>query len=96
MAPRPVATLVVAWLLCGPAAALPAHAQELSPGQRAEVDAWFHRASERTPDGSWGVVIGTMDGRVLWSVNPQLELIPASTAKVFTTGFARARMGGGA
>ncbi|MBA3260530.1 MAG: D-alanyl-D-alanine carboxypeptidase/D-alanyl-D-alanine-endopeptidase [Gemmatimonadales bacterium] len=94
MAPRPVATLVVAWLLFG--LAPHAHSQELSPRERAEVDAWFHRAADRTPDGSWGVVIGSMDGRVLWSVNPQLELIPASTAKVFTTGFARARMGGGA
>jgi D-alanyl-D-alanine carboxypeptidase/D-alanyl-D-alanine-endopeptidase (penicillin-binding protein 4) len=37
-----------------------------------------------------------MDGRVLWSMNPELELIPASTAKLFTVGFTRARAGGGA
>ena len=71
-------------------------AQALSPHERAEVDAWFGRAVERTPGGEWGVVVGTMDGRVLWSANPELELIPASTAKLFTTGFTRTRMGGGA
>ena len=37
-----------------------------------------------------------VDGRVLWSVSPELELIPASTTKLFTTGFSRTRMGGGA
>jgi D-alanyl-D-alanine carboxypeptidase/D-alanyl-D-alanine-endopeptidase (penicillin-binding protein 4) len=37
-----------------------------------------------------------MGGRVLWSANPELELIPASTAKLFTVGFSRARAGGGA
>jgi D-alanyl-D-alanine carboxypeptidase/D-alanyl-D-alanine-endopeptidase (penicillin-binding protein 4) len=37
-----------------------------------------------------------MDGRVLWSVSPELELVPASTTKLFTTGFTRTRMGGGA
>jgi D-alanyl-D-alanine carboxypeptidase/D-alanyl-D-alanine-endopeptidase (penicillin-binding protein 4) len=35
-----------------------------------------------------------MDGRVLWSMSPELALIPASTAKVFTTGFTRTRVGG--
>jgi D-alanyl-D-alanine carboxypeptidase/D-alanyl-D-alanine-endopeptidase (penicillin-binding protein 4) len=76
------------------ATALPA--QTLSPAERAEVEAWFGRAVERTPGGEWGVAIGTMDGAVLWSANPELELIPASTTKVFTTGFSRSRMGGGA
>jgi D-alanyl-D-alanine carboxypeptidase/D-alanyl-D-alanine-endopeptidase (penicillin-binding protein 4) len=33
---------------------------------------------------------------VLWSVSPELELVPASTTKLFTTGFTRTRMGGGA
>ena len=38
--------------------------------------------------------MGTMDGRVLWSVSAEVELIPASTTKVFTTGFSRTTMGG--
>jgi D-alanyl-D-alanine carboxypeptidase/D-alanyl-D-alanine-endopeptidase (penicillin-binding protein 4) len=85
-------TLVLC-LACAPGA--PLAAQELSPRERADLEAWFHRASERTPGGLWGISIGTMDGRVLWSVSPELELIPASTTKLFTTGFSRARMGGG-
>lgn len=88
-------TLMVLSCLSG-ASAAPVVAQELSARERAELDAWFGRASERTPGGQWGISIGTMDGRVLWSVSPELELIPASTTKLFTTGFSRARMGGGA
>ena len=76
--------------------AFPVAAQELSASERSELEAWFVRTSERTPNGQWGVSIGTMDGRLLWSVSPQLELVPASTTKLFTTGFSRARMGGGA
>jgi serine-type D-Ala-D-Ala carboxypeptidase/endopeptidase (penicillin-binding protein 4) len=71
-------------------------AQELTPGELVRVNDWYRRTVARTGDGQWGVAIGTMDGRVLWSLNPELELIPASTAKVFTTGFTRARAGGGA
>ena len=87
---------VVLGLLCGAAFFQEARAQSLSPSERAAVDAWFGQAVARTPDGEWGIAIGTMDGHVLWSANPDLELIPASTTKVFTTGFTRARMGGGA
>ena len=58
--------IVVSFLCC--AAAAPAAAQELSPRERAELEAWFARTSERTPGGQWGISIGTMDGRVLWSV----------------------------
>ncbi|HYC32850.1 MAG TPA: D-alanyl-D-alanine carboxypeptidase/D-alanyl-D-alanine-endopeptidase [Gemmatimonadales bacterium] len=88
-------TEVLLGLLCG-AYATGLAAQSLTPRERAEVDAWYARAVERTPGGEWGIAIGTMDGRVLWSANPNLDLIPASTTKVFTTGFSRARMGGGA
>jgi D-alanyl-D-alanine carboxypeptidase/D-alanyl-D-alanine-endopeptidase (penicillin-binding protein 4) len=76
--------------------AVPAAAQDLSARELAELDAWYQRASERTPEGQWGVSIGTMEGRLLWSVSPELELVPASTTKLFTTGFTRSRMGGGA
>jgi D-alanyl-D-alanine carboxypeptidase/D-alanyl-D-alanine-endopeptidase (penicillin-binding protein 4) len=71
-------------------------AQELTSAERARVQEWYVRTVERTGDGQWGIAIGTMDGRILWSLNPELELIPASTAKLFTTGFTRARAGGGA
>lgn len=71
-------------------------AQELTASERVQVEEWFRHTSERTGDGQWGIAIGTMSGRVLWSVNPELELIPASTAKLFTLGFSRARAGAGA
>jgi D-alanyl-D-alanine carboxypeptidase/D-alanyl-D-alanine-endopeptidase (penicillin-binding protein 4) len=88
-------TLMVVMCLCG-APSPSAGAQELSGHERAALEDWYRRASERTPGGQWGISVGTMDGRVLWSVSPELELIPASTAKLFTTGFSRSRMGGGA
>ena len=69
-------------------------AQGLSSREVASLDDWYRRVSGRTPSGEWGIAIGTMDGRVLWSVSPEQELIPASTTKLFTTGFSRARMGG--
>jgi D-alanyl-D-alanine carboxypeptidase/D-alanyl-D-alanine-endopeptidase (penicillin-binding protein 4) len=93
MALRTVPTLVYAMLVVL-SPGRPAAAQSLSPREQAEVDEWFRRAAQRTPQGEWGVVIAAMDGRILWSVNPELELIPASTTKVFTTGFSRQRMGG--
>lgn len=95
MAPRALQTQVFACLLCMLAPA-PLHSQALSPAERAGLDAWYQRTVERTPAGQWGIAIGAMDGTLLWSANPELELIPASTAKVFTTGFTRFRMGGGA
>jgi PBP4 family serine-type D-alanyl-D-alanine carboxypeptidase len=71
-------------------------AQDLTAVERLRVDDWYRKTSDRTGDGEWGIAIGTMGGRVLWSVNSELQLIPASTAKLFTVGFSRARAGGGA
>ena len=88
-------TLMVALCLLGTSAA-PAVAQQLSSRELADLERWYQRTTQRTPGGQWGISIGTMDGRVLWSVMPELELIPASTTKLFTTGFSRSRMGGGA
>src|SRR3954462_5323299 len=87
-------TLASLALSCTVAANLAA--QDLTPTERAGVDEWYRRTASRTGDGEWGIAIGTMSGRVLWSTNPELELIPASTAKLFTLGFSRARAGGGA
>jgi len=89
---RLLGTLVAA-ALC--AAGSTAAAQTLTPVERAALDDWYRRAAEQAgPGGEWGVAIGTMDGRVLWSVSAERALIPASTAKLFTTGFTRARVGG--
>jgi serine-type D-Ala-D-Ala carboxypeptidase/endopeptidase (penicillin-binding protein 4) len=96
MRQRLARTLVFLFVLSGLASAGTLAAQQLTPAERDRVDDWFRRTSVRTPDGQWGVSIGTMDGRVLWSANSELELIPASTAKLFTVGFVRARAGGNA
>lgn len=96
MRQRLLRTLVFTILLSGfPAAGILA-AQDLTPHERAQVNEWFRRTVDRTGDGEWGIAIGTLDGRVLWSMNPELELIPASTVKLFTVGFTRSRAGGGA
>ncbi len=95
MVRRSVGMLVFAAIcgaLMGPSAVA---AQTLTLKEREGLDAWYRRTADRTGLGEWGVAVGTMDGRILWSVSPELALIPASTAKVFTTGFTRARVGGG-
>ena len=57
------------------------------------MDAWYHRAQRSAP-GDWGVAIADQSGQVLWSVDPDRPLMPASTVKLFTTGFARSVLGG--
>jgi PBP4 family serine-type D-alanyl-D-alanine carboxypeptidase len=54
---------------------------------------WYQGASRKAP-GQWGIAIGDPSGQILWSVNPNLPLVPASTVKLFTTGFARSVLGG--
>ena len=68
-------------------------AQGLTPREVTGLEDWYRRVNGRTA-GDWGIAIGTMDGRVLWSVSPDQEMVPASTTKLFTTGYSRARMGG--
>src|ERR687897_2083231 len=96
MSQRLLATLVMILVRATVISADPLTAQTLSPLELAGVEEWFRSTSSRTGDGQWGIAIGTMDGRVLWSADPHRELIPASTVKVFTIGFPRATAGGGA
>lgn len=76
----------------------PARAQLAPPDLSAptaiqqDLDAWYRRASQRAP-GKWGIVVATQDGQLVWAMNPTTPLIPASTVKVFTTGFARTVVG---
>ena len=60
-----------------------------------KMGAWYRVASRAAP-GHWGVAVADLDGQVLWSINPDDPLIPASTVKVFTTGFARSVLGSSA
>ena len=59
------------------------------------LDAWWAKTSHRSP-GKWGIVVADQTGRVLWQVNQSEPMIPASTVKVLTTGFARTAVGGDA
>jgi D-alanyl-D-alanine carboxypeptidase/D-alanyl-D-alanine-endopeptidase (penicillin-binding protein 4) len=69
--------------------------QTLSPAQQSELATWYRTASRRAP-GAWGIAIADQRGDLLWSVSPETSLIPASTVKLFTTGFARTILGGDA
>lgn len=75
--------------------ALPAalSAQDAAIGP--ELDAWLARAQRSAP-GKWGVVIADQSGKILWSVNGAEPLVPASTVKLLTTGFARTVVGSNA
>ena len=67
-----------------------------SPASVAPVlNSWWARTSHRSP-GDWGVVVADQNGNVLWQVNQDEPMIPASTVKVLTTGFARTAVGGDA
>jgi D-alanyl-D-alanine carboxypeptidase/D-alanyl-D-alanine-endopeptidase (penicillin-binding protein 4) len=76
-----------------------AHAQGAAdaPGTNhaltARLTAWYEAASRRAP-GQWGIAVADQAGRMVWSVNPDEPLVPASTVKLFTTGFARSVLGG--
>jgi serine-type D-Ala-D-Ala carboxypeptidase/endopeptidase (penicillin-binding protein 4) len=56
---------------------------------------WFEDASSSAP-GEWGIAIADQTGQMLWSMNPDLSLMPASAVKLFTTGYARSVLGGDA
>ena len=66
---------------------------QLPTALKRKVDVWYNTTSRRTR-GSWGVAITDERGNLLWSRNPDRALLPASTVKVFTTAFARSRLGG--
>lgn len=59
------------------------------------MESWYQAAVHRSP-GLWGIAVADQTGKVLWSVNPDQPLMPASTVKLFTTGFARSVLGGAA
>jgi PBP4 family serine-type D-alanyl-D-alanine carboxypeptidase len=57
------------------------------------VEPWFAETRRRAR-GDWGIAIADQNGRLLWGQNPDTPMVPASTVKVFTTGFARSVLGG--
>ncbi|MES2305439.1 MAG: D-alanyl-D-alanine carboxypeptidase/D-alanyl-D-alanine-endopeptidase [Gemmatimonadota bacterium] len=57
-----------------------------------ELDSWLTRAQRSAP-GKWAVVVADQGGNILWSVNGSEPMVPASTVKLLTTGFARTVVG---
>src|SRR5688572_13461425 len=57
-----------------------------------QLDRWFQRA-RRVAFGEWGIAVGDQQGRLIWGIQPTKPLIPASTVKLLTTGFARSVLG---
>lgn len=83
--------------LTGPFAGQPAvlAAQTDGPWLEGRMADWYRQARRRAP-GEWGIAIADQSGRLLWSVNPDQPMVPASTVKLFTTGFARSVLGSSA
>ena len=60
-----------------------------------QLETWFRQASAKAP-GVWGIAVADNQGRLMWGIQPTRPLIPASTVKLLTTGFARSVVGGDA
>src|SRR4051812_3367995 len=82
-----------ALVLLGRAPAL--HAQTDAMLLHERMADWFEAANRSAP-GQWGVAIADQKGQMLWSMNPDVSLMPASAVKLFTTGYARSVLGGSA
>ena len=57
------------------------------------VAEWYASAARSAP-GQWGIAVADQSGKMLWSMNPDQSLMPASAVKLFTTGYARSVLGG--
>lgn len=78
---------------CGAAVAQSAPVRTApAPTLQQDLDRWFREAVRRAP-GEWGVAVADQSGRLVWGVEPTRPMIPASTVKVLTTGYARSVVG---
>jgi len=80
---------------CLPICSAPLQAQTEGQWLTERLDAWYQRSLRSAP-GEWGIAVADQSGRVMWSASPDLPLMPASTVKLFTTGYARSVLGGSA
>ena len=71
------------------------HAQTDSSWLAERMSTWYRTTTRHAP-GDWGIAVADGSGRLLWSVQPDEPMVPASTVKLFTTGFARTMLGGDA
>ena len=79
-------------LVASVAPATRAQGQTLPAPLLKRLNGWYHSAS-RSARGTWGIAIANQQGEILWSVRPDQAMIPASTVKLLTTGFARSVLG---
>ncbi len=91
MARRTLLFLLTAFAAAAPLGAQQANASPLI----GQLNDWLARA-RRTSPGTWGVVVADLSGQVIWQVNGDVPMTPASTVKLLTTGFARSEVGGAA
>jgi serine-type D-Ala-D-Ala carboxypeptidase/endopeptidase (penicillin-binding protein 4) len=83
--------LALAILALAPFSSLNAQSDERWVSSR--VSEWYESAARSAP-GQWGIAIADQSGQMLWSLNPDQWLMPASAVKLFTTGYARSVLGG--
>ena len=81
---------VLAW--AGPSRLSAQPARDSEETVQRQLDTWFRAASRRAP-GSWGIAVADNHGRLVWGIQPTRPMIPASTVKLLTTGFARSVLG---
>jgi len=93
--PIRVARLALVALAAGAGPLAGQQKAKVPPTLQDRLNEWYRRAARAVP-GEWGVAVADQSGQFLWGVNATKSLIPASTAKVFTTGFARTVLGGSA
>src|SRR5919112_5398010 len=91
-----IRSFVVIGVLAGLLGSVPALSAQTDPhwlGSR--MNDWYAEASHSAP-GEWGIAVADPAGQMLWSFNADASLMPASTVKLFTTGYARSVLGGSA
>ena len=81
---------LLAAVLAFPAA--PVQAQSEADEVRANVASWWETASRLAP-GDWGIAVADEAGTLIWALEADQPMVPASTVKLFTTGFARSVLG---
>jgi len=85
----PLLLAISAGLLPGPV-----FGRDKGPGDlQSTLETWFARAARVAP-GLWGIAVASQDGQILWAIEPTRPMVPASTVKLFTTGYARSVLGG--
>ncbi|HEX9164328.1 MAG TPA: D-alanyl-D-alanine carboxypeptidase/D-alanyl-D-alanine-endopeptidase [Gemmatimonadales bacterium] len=93
--PQTVVFILAAVVALG-AQPLPAQqAAAADPTLQEQLNTWYARTVRRVP-GEWGVAVADQRGQLIWGVNATRPLMPASTVKLFTTGFARSVLGANA